>query len=136
MGKVVAIFVALVVCLWIGGCAIGVVGSWGDKEKDIVGADHSDAQVTAVLDDWTNLQASASNYCDAKDSVSGDDDPQLVEKPGLAYAGAYRRTKADYDRRQNNFFEAYQTRHIPIPGGLRGLPKTAPTLREAQDKWC
>lgn len=115
---------------------IGWVTSWGGKEAELTGPEHSQEQTTAVLDDWTSLHAQAQTYCQLKESKPSNGDPTLVEHPEVAYAAKYRSTEADYDRRMNNFFEAYQTRHIPLPGALRSLPRTSPTLSEAKVKWC
>lgn len=116
--------------------AISWVGSWGNEVAEKTGPRHSEQAVTSVLQNWTNLQAQAQNYCDAKNSPHSVDDPVLVEKPEFAYAAKYRQTEATYDRQMNNFFEAYLTRHLPIPGGLKDLPRTSPTLKEATVKWC
>lgn len=125
---VIVVVVLVSAVLWI--------GSWGSKEAELTGPDHTQEQVTATLDDWTSMHAQAQTYCQLKESKSTQDDPTLVEHPEVAYAAKYRSTEADYDRRMNNFFEAYQTRHIPLPGALHSLPRTAPTLGEAKVKWC
>lgn len=134
--KWVVSITVIILCASVVFGAISWVGSWGNEVKEKTGPRHSEQAVTAVLQDWTNLQASAQNYCQAKESASSADDPVLIERPALAYAATYRSTEASYDRQMNNFFEAYLTRHLPIPGGLKDLPRTAPSLKEAQEKWC
>ena len=134
--KVFAWVLGVVIALSILFAVIGWIGSWGGEAKRLTSPDHSREQVTAVLDDWTTLQATAGNVCDAKASAREQGDPQLVEDPAFAYRAAYRRIKADYDRRMNNLFEAYVTRHLPLPGSIQNLPRTAPTLREAVAEAC
>lgn len=112
------------------------VGSWGGTAKRLTGPAHSEQQVTAVLNDWTSMQAAAANVCQVRDSQRDRRDPTIVERPEFAYAAQYRQIKADYDRRMANFFEAAVTRHLPIPAGLRGYPREAPSLPEMERSVC
>lgn len=135
IGRYFAWALGIIIALAILGGVIGWIGSWGGTAARLTGPAHSEEQVTAVLGDWTSLQATAGNVCDAKNSA-GADGPQLVEDPAFAYRATYRRTKADYDRRMSNLFEAYVTRHLPLPGSIQDLPQTAPTLNEMTAKVC
>lgn len=122
VGAIVVIAITAAVLNWF--------GAWGGTAARLTGPAHSEQQITAVLDDWRSLQATAGNVCDAKGS-GGSGDPTLVERPDFAYRATYRRVKADYDRRMGNLFEAYATRHLPLPGSINNLPTTAPSLTDA-----
>lgn len=127
--------VAAVVVISVAVVVLGLAGGWFSGTANLVSFGHSEEETTAVLSDWTQMQAAACNWADAKDTKSGPDDPTLVEDPAFAYAATYRNIKADYDRRVNNLFEAYLTRKLPIPGALGNLPNPAPALNaEAKDE--
>lgn len=125
---------ALVAVLWVGGCALGFIGDWGNEAKRTVGVKNSREQTTAVLDDWTSMEAAAGNACQAASSKGSTNDPLIIEKPEFAYAAKYRDIKRDYDRRMGNFFEARNVRNVPIPGALHGYPQRAPSLKQMQDR--
>jgi hypothetical protein len=133
-------FGILALCLMLAafGGILGLFLGWFSGTKNLATFEHSKEQVTAVLSDWTALQAAAQNVCDVEAAGSKDEegDPLIIEDPALAYKATYRTIEQRYNRRMGNFFEAYVTRKIPIPGEFRGLPETAPTLKAAQDEWC
>jgi hypothetical protein len=127
--------VGILVLGGVGGC-VAWVSSWGGEARRLTGPRHSEQQVTAVLRAWTGLEAAAGNACAAKNSPPDSRGPTLVEDPELAYSSKYREIKADYDRMMNNFFEAAVTRNLPIPAGLKGYPRRAPTLPVMKKKVC
>lgn len=115
---------------------VGLAGGWFSGTAHLTSFSHTSEQTTAVLDDWTQLQAEAGNACSVKDAASTANDPTFVEDPAFAYEAKYRATKADFDRRMNNFFEAYVTKKIPIPGSIHSLPRLAPTLKAMERQVC
>lgn len=115
---------------------VGLVGGWFSGTAETVSFDHSKEQTTVVLDDWESLKTAAQNACDAKSSAHQSTDPVLTEDPALAYKATYRRIAVDYNRRMGNFFEAHNTRGLPIPGGISHLPQQAPSLREMEREEC
>lgn len=123
VGAVIVTVVLLIV--------VGLAAGWIGGTAETVSFDHSKEQTTVVLDDWQSMKAAAANACEAGDSQQQSGDPTLVERPGFAYRAKYRQIKVDYDRRMGNFFEAANTRRLPIPDALHGLPREAPSLRHA-----
>lgn len=115
---------------------IGLAAGWFSGTANLASFEHSKTQTTAVLDDWTRMEATAGNVCGITEGARSDDDPTLVEDPSFAYSATYRSIKADYDRRMNNLFEAAVTRQLPLPAAIRGYPKIAPTLKEMQAQVC
>lgn len=109
--------------------AIGFVAGWFDTGRDIVSPANVKAQYHAVIEDWQGMEAAAANACQAKEAARNQDDPTLVEHPELAYNAQYRHIRVDYNRRQQNLFEA---KHV----GPKGYPRNAPTLKEMQRKVC
>lgn len=130
--KVVIGIILLSIVLGVVGCA----GGWFSGTKELVTFQHTKEQTTIVLLDWTQMQAAACNALGAQDAKHSSDDPSLLEDPSLSYKAIYRNIKADYDRRMSNFFEARETRHIPIPGNIGQLPQIAPSLTEAEAQFC
>lgn len=136
IGKWIAAFFAFILIIsLIGGC-VHYAGSWVHETKRVVSVPNVRAQTTAVLNDWTSMQAAAQNACDAKTAAHEDGDPTLVEDPALAYKAVYRRIEADYNRRMQNFFEAAEAKRLPLPDGIHGYPRTAPSLKAMQAEVC
>lgn len=136
---VVKWLIALAVLVLVSSAIFGVVSwisSWGGEAKRLTGPEHSREQVTAVLQDWNELQASAGNVCQAGEGRGGASDPTLIEHPEFAYAAQYRRIAADYSRRMSNFFEAAVTRKLPIPDSIGNLPRSAPSLTQMERRVC
>jgi hypothetical protein len=136
-GIIIVLFVVLPIISF----AFGWVGDWGKSAVDKTRPAHAGPEVTRVLTLWEGLPQAAQNYCSATGATAenpnppkkpkSSDDPVLVEDPGLAYAATYRSQEREYDRRMENFFEAYITRKVPIPGTIHNLPRRAPSLTEA-----
>jgi hypothetical protein len=127
-------FVGALIALSIFGGILGLIGDWGSETKKLVGPQHSKEQITAVLDDWESMKVAAQNACQVQEAGTKKDDrdPLIIESPSLAYDATYRRIEVDYNRRMGNFFEAYVTRKIPLPGSIKDLPQRAPTLVEVK----
>lgn len=121
------------------GCG-SLIGAWGGEARKQAGPDFQRDQVTAVLDDEEGMVALTGNVCEidqAGPQGSNPNDPQIVGgDPRFQYTSKYRALKADYDRRMENFFEASNIRHVPLPGELSKLPKRAPTLEEREHDLC
>lgn len=116
---------------------IGFVSDYGSEAKRTVSVPNAREQTTRILDLEESMVATAGNYCSAKESKRDPNiDPTLVESPSFAYAATYRAQKAEYDRRMENFFEASNVRHIPLPGSIRHLPQDAPPLEERAAAIC
>lgn len=111
---------------------LGIAGwgfGWFGKGVEVVSAGNVSEQHRAVIEDWEALQASARNACSASTKV-GEGSPTFVEDPALAYAATYRRLVVDYNRRQQNNFEAGIV-------GPAGYPKTVPALDQGPNTdWC
>lgn len=107
---------------------VGVFGGYASETKRLVSVPNTREQTTQVLNDWTSMQQAACNALAAKNADRTSDSPTLIEGPDFAYAAQYRRIKQDYDRRMSNFFEAYLTKKIPLPGTISNLPQVAPSL--------
>lgn len=123
--------IAVVAIVTVIGGVTGLLFDWGGETKRLVGPDHSREQVTRVLDLWEKMPVAAANACGAIDAARSGASPTFVEDPALAYKARYRTMAADYNRMMGNFFEAALTRRLPIPDGLGGLPRRAPTLVSA-----
>lgn len=138
LGKWFLYGLAVVVSLSILFGVIGLIGGWFSGTAQLASFGHSKVEVTAVLGDWTSLQAAAQNVCDVEKAGSKHEssDPVLIEDPALSYKAVYRRIEQDYNRRMNNLFEAYVTRHLPLPGSINHLPQTAPSLKSAEAQFC
>lgn len=133
------VVIKVIIGIFLLSAVIGLIGlpmGWWSGTKNLVTFQHSQQEVTAVLDDWTGLQAAACNAKNAQDAQTNSGDPTLLEDPAFAYKARYRSIKQDYDRRMNNFFEAKLTRGIPLPGGISDLPRFAPSLTDGEREWC
>lgn len=123
---------AVFVVLGLGGCALGFIGSWGNEAKRVASPKNVRKQYALVIGDWKNGVQAADNACqagaDGSPPVAGDpNDPQIVESPGLAYAGNYRSIIADYDAAQDDIFRAKAV-------GPKGYPRHWPVYPEAEGK--
>lgn len=106
------------------------VGGWGKTASDVVSGPNVKAQHTAVIEDWESLKASANNACTAQGAVQAENSPTMVEDPAFAYAATYRGIVADYNRRQDNLFEAKIV-------GPAGYPTDVPSLDLGPETdWC
>jgi hypothetical protein len=92
---------------------------------------HVKEETNAILALQEDMRQAAANACNAKDAAGDVDSPTFVEDPAMAYKANYRRLKAEYDRRMENFFEAALSRKVPLPYGIHDLPRRAPTLTVA-----
>lgn len=113
----VLIFIALIA--GIGKFACG----WGNEAARIAGPQNTREQFTALYDLYENMQATAGNVCDVKNSEASVNSPVIIEDPEFAYAAQYRRIEAEYNRRMENEFEAEWLLIHPD-----GLPHRAPSL--------
>lgn len=107
--------------------------AWLSAGARVTGPDNSAQQFAAVIGDYKSLEATAGNVCNVKNATPDPNSPTLVEDPAFAYKATYRNTKADYDRRMANAFEAGIVKRYP---GLNKYPRTAPTLKQMQKKVC
>lgn len=143
IAKWVVGFLLLVAVLWVGGCALGLVGDTADvgnsyrKEiKRTVSAPNVAEQNRAIIEDYESLEAAAANACGAATAAKQDGDPTLVEDPALAYKATYRRIRVDYNRRMANLYEAQAVRGLPLPSNLKSYPKVAPTVEQKMQEVC
>lgn len=122
---------AIVAALIVAGGIFGWWFDWGAKVGEVTGAQNTDAQFTALQDDYQSEIAAVQNYCAARDSDQGSTDGNvIVETPAFAYRARVLSIIADYNRRQDNWFEA---------GGLLispDLPRHSPTLEQLIAQHC
>lgn len=122
----------LVAVLLVIGAIFGVgsfVSRWVGTGAEIVGPTNVKEQHRLVIGEWEALQQEAANACAARTAPQNAQSPSFLEDPAFAYAAKYRDTRAGYNRRMNNLFEA----GIVAPSGY---PKIAPTLEEMQRRVC
>lgn len=124
-GALVALFVVIGLISLVGHFALG----WFNKAADVAGPENVSTQYAKVIEDWNSLEAEAINACGAEDVASQSGDPTLLEDPAFAYKAQFRRTAVDFNRRQQNIFEAKIV-------GPSGYPQTAPSLEVMQAKVC
>lgn len=122
--KILAIIVALGIVFSI----IGWFGGWFNEAKRVTSPNNVRNQYATVIGDWQALISEAQNACSAVRAARSDDDPTFVEDPALAYEAKYRSTRNDYNRRQQNIFEAGLV-------GPRGYPRTVPNF-PSDTSWC
>lgn len=132
---IVGIVGTILMLVVIGGI-ISFASGWGGEAKRVISVPNAREQTTVILGDQRALVAAAGNVCDVRDTPPDPNSPTLVEDPALAYRATYRNTKADYDRRMSNFFEAAEVRKLPVPDALSGLPKEAPSLSQMMARVC
>lgn len=89
-------------------------------------------QRTAIIQDWQDLLVATGNACGASRKPPSEQSPTFVEGPEFAYAATARKARVDYNRRQNNLFEAEKV-------GPPGYPSTVPDgpqMDSAEPDWC
>lgn len=128
MGKIVAVAFIAVMAVAIVLSLIGLAAGWFDKAKEVVGPQNVEKQQTEIIAAFNSVQMGANNACLAGKVSKEMGDPVLVEKPEIAYGGIVRSQVADYNRRQDNIFEA----RLVAPSGY---PRTLPTPGPNED-WC
>lgn len=119
-----AIGLALIVLLMVVGFGLSWLGAAGE----VAGPNNVRSQYAGVIGDWNALEAAAENACGAADQNS-QAGPTLLEDPALAYKAQYRHIAVDFNRRQQNIFEAKAV-------GPSGYPPSAPTLTEMEARVC
>lgn len=115
---------AAIVALTVAGWGLG----WFNRGVEIVSVKNVEKQHYQIINDWEALQAAAVNACAATDSETNSKSPTLVESTGLAYEATYRNIAVEYNRRQQNLFEAKIA-------GPSGYPREAPKT-DASTDWC
>lgn len=115
------------VVLFIG--VVGWAGGWINAAKEVVSPANVKEQYARVIEDYKAMEVAASNACGAEDSKGSRQGPTFLEDPAFAYKAQYRHITVDYNRRQNNIFEAGVV-------GPSGYPRNAPTLEEMQAEVC
>lgn len=123
--------VIIVLAIIIG--AISWVASWGSETARITGVENTKSQATQVTQLWQDLTAAADNACSAgadgsTSEKSDPNNPVLIESPGQAYISLYRRHRAEYNRKMNNFFETGIIRNYPF---LKDYPRRVPNYPES-----
>lgn len=124
---IVLIFVCTVLIV-VGGVAHFALG-WLGAAADVAGPDNVKTQYATVIEDWNAMEVAAQNACAAENTPDSKQGPTFLEDPSFAYAAQYRHITVDYNRRQNNLFEA----KVVGPGGY---PRVAPSLEEMQTEVC
>lgn len=122
---IIALFVVISIIALVGYFALG----WFNKAAEVAGPENVSSQYEAVIGDWNAMEAAAVNACAAENSAKQENDPTLLEDPSFAYQAKYRQIAVDFNRRQQNIFEAKAV-------GPSGYPRTAPSLGEMQTKVC
>ncbi len=89
-------------------------------------------QRTAIIQDWQDLLVATGNACNAVSAPSNSNSPTFVEDPAMAYAATARNSRVDYNRRQNNLFEAEK---VGPPGYPSTIPD-GPKMDSAKPEWC
>lgn len=124
IGIVILVFLIVVV--------MSVFGPWASKAKEVTGPQNVSAQYGAVISDWQDLVTQADQACAASKTVSDANSPTFIENPALAYRSLYLRTRADYNSRMQDVFQAKLV-------GPHGYPRTVPDFPEthaAAGDWC
>lgn len=125
----------VVIVLSIIGGVISWAGDWGREAKRVTGPANVSNQYAQVIQDWQSMITSAQNACTAVQSASANPgNPVFVEDPTTAYAATYRNARTDFNRRQQNIFEAKAV-------GPRGYPRTVDIFPEERkhpigEGWC
>ncbi|MEX1113223.1 MAG: hypothetical protein WD603_01055 [Patescibacteria group bacterium] len=125
---------ALVLAIGLLGQAIGFISLWGGEAQRITGPDNVRDQHTAIIGTWEDMISAAETACQVGDGGERTSvDPTLVEDTAIAYSSTFRNIRAEYNRRQQNLFEARLV-------GPKGYPRTVPFYRAAmpgpQNDWC
>jgi hypothetical protein len=89
-------------------------------------------QRTAIIQDWQDLLVASGNACEAVSAPPNANSPVLVESPAMAYAATVRKARVDYNRRQNNLFEAEK---VGPPGYPSTIPD-GPAMDAFKPNWC
>lgn len=128
-GKWAAITLAGVLAATLFFGAIGFVAGWFNTGVDIVRPANVKEQYAQVIQSYKALEVAAQNVCAAKGVKPDPNSPTLLEDPNFAYVATYNNIKVDYNRRQNNIFEAKLV-------GPKGYPRNAPDLAVMEAKVC
>jgi preprotein translocase subunit SecF len=124
--RVLGVIVVLGIIFTILGFGFG----WFNKAVDVVGPKNTEAQYTAIYQDYQALQKGAQNVCDlrsARDAATSDDEKSQRVSQVLASQQLFNRNAADYDSRWQN---AFQAKYV----GPHDVPTTAPSLSELTTK--
>lgn len=124
------LLIVLVLALVFSG--IGWLSGWFGEAKQVTGPANVSTQYAGVIQDWQDMISATQNACSAQQAAKSDSDPTLVEDPSVAYAATYRRIRSDFNRRQQNIFEAEKV-------GPRGYPRVVePFAQESENPpdWC
>lgn len=131
LGSLFKLFLAVVLLgLLIGG--VGWLAGWWGAAKDVTGPANVANQYYQVRQDWQGMITASQNACGAQQAVKSAGDPVLVEDPTLAYASTYRNIRTDFNRRQNDIFEAGKVG----PGGYPKTVKIFPEELKTPIEWC
>jgi hypothetical protein len=109
--------------------ALNFAFGWIGAATDVVSPANVKEQYAAVIEDWNAMEVAAENACGAANAEDSKQGPTFLEDPAFAYKAQYRHISVDYNRRQNNFFEAQKV-------GPGGYPAVAPSLSDMQDRVC
>jgi hypothetical protein len=129
---VIAVIVAVCFVISIVSGAINFGADTVHETKRVLSVQNIKEQRTAIIQDWQELLVSAGNACNAVNSPSDEGSPTMIEDPAFAYAATVRKARVDYNRRQNNLFEAQEV-------GPPGYPKSIPfgkKMDNAKPNWC
>jgi hypothetical protein len=133
--KVLGVIAILVVIGFGISVATGIIGFGAEalhETRRVLSVKNIREQQTAVIEDWQELLVASGNACNAVEAAGNANSPTFVEDPAMAYAAAVRKARIDYNRRQNNLFEAEKV-------GPGGYPRTIPYSKEmdsAKPDWC
>jgi len=128
---VMGIFVILFVANAIGGF-ISIGGEAIKETQRVLSIKNIREQRTAIIQDWQDLLVATGNACGASRKPPTEQSPTFVEGPEFAYAATARKARVDYNRRQNNLFEA---KKVGPPGYPRTIPDGA-LMDSANPNWC
>lgn len=123
----VAVF-ALIFIIGAIGTACTVGGGYKDEAVRVISVDNVKEQKTALIRLYNEAQTAADNACNVGNAPKDENSPTFVEDPALAYKSTYRKIVNEYNRRQDNLFEARKV-------GPGGYPKRIPDLAP-QDDMC
>lgn len=126
VGRIVAAVIALFIVFGAVGTACGVAGGYKDEAVRVVSVKNVKEQKTQLINLYNSAQTAADNACNAGQIAKDDNSPTLVEDPALAYKATYRRIIVEYNRRQDNLFEARVV-------GPQGYPKRIPDVAPNAD---
>lgn len=125
-GLIAVLTIVIIILLGVVGRACTVGGGYADEAQRVISVPNVKEQKTTLINLYNSAQTAADNACNAGQMAKDDNSPTLVEDPALAYKATYRKIIVEYNRRQDNLFEARVV-------GPQGYPKRIPDVAPNAD---